>query len=96
MNPSPNDLWSRLAAASQHLRATDARSTEAPFGFATRVVARWQDLQRSERFCFWGKWTLRASLAAAVVCLVSAISQPKAEAAPDPLGDLPTLTIPLP
>ena len=95
--PSPNpNAWSTLARATLRARGEDPRSTEAPLGFATRVVAHWRDLQRSERFRFWDAWTWRAAFAAAVVCLLSALWQPSAEASSDPFVDLPTLSIPTP
>lgn len=96
MNPPSPNSWSKLARTVQRNRGEDRRSTEAPLGFATRVVAHWQDLQRSERFHFWGAWSLRAAFAAAVVCLLSALWQPSAEASTDLFADLPTLTIPTP
>lgn len=96
MKTPPQDLWPKLAAQALRDRPADARSCEAPFGFATRVVSRWQDLQRSERFRFWGVWTFRAALAAVVICAISAVWDPKAEAAPEPWSDLPTLTLPMP
>lgn len=96
MNTSPQDPWSLLAASACRVQPAESRSDEAPFGFATRIVSCWQDLQRSERFRFWGAWSFRAALAAVVLCAVSAIWQPTAEAAPEPWADLPTLALPLP
>ena len=96
MNTSQPDPWSRLTESARRARPSESRSDKAPFGFATRVVSRWQDLQRSERFRFWGAWSFRAALAAAVVCAISATWQPTAEAAPEPWADLPTLALPLP
>ena len=96
MKTSPQEPWSLLAESARMVHPAETRSDEAPFGFATRVVSHWQDLQRSERFRFWGAWSFRAALAAAVLCAVCAIWQPAAEAAPEPWADLPTFALPLP
>lgn len=96
MKNSPPPTWSSLSTNANRVRQGDERSEEAPFGFATRVVAHWQDLQRSERFRFWGVWTYRSALASLILCALAGVWRPSAEASPDPLEDLPTLSIPTP
>ncbi len=46
MKQEPADLWKKLSSAAR--AGTPAADEAAPFGFSTRVVARWQELRREE------------------------------------------------
>jgi hypothetical protein len=45
----------------------------APFGLATRVVARWRQARRDEALRRWSFWSLRAALCSAAICGVVVI-----------------------
>lgn len=68
-----NDPWKKLSAAAQRAPG-DESSLEVPYGFSTRVVARWKSQTTStagldlvwQRFGFGA---LAASLVVAAVCL---------------------------
>jgi hypothetical protein len=98
MNSSPEQTWSKIAASHGAMRKNVAGGDSAPFGFATRVVARWQELNRSEKFRFWRRWSLRAALAALAFFLASALLNPNPSAlANEPaILEIPTVTLPTP
>jgi hypothetical protein len=95
MKLSPLTLWQRLSRAHADSRSTAADET-APYGFATRVVATWRAMDRDARFQFWRSWSLRAALAAFVVCAVLAVaerSQTAMASGPQPI-QVPSLPLP--
>lgn len=70
MNPSdPRHPWARLAAASRQA-SVDARSTAAPYGFATRVTALAFAVERPVVSLF-ERFSLRALGVASLLALVS-------------------------
>ena len=64
------DTWAKIAGT--HRGVTAARDVAAPFGFATRVSARWRELRAGEVYAAWERLSLRAALASSVVALVVA------------------------
>lgn len=76
MKNHPSGKWETLAAGI----SLETRPVEesAPFGFATRVVARWREQQREAALNRWSLWSLRAALCSATACIVLVVlSQPE-------------------
>jgi hypothetical protein len=102
MSESPSSpeitTWQRVTAARAEVRTAEraAQDNFAPFGFATRVVAHYRALDRSQRFAFWRTWSVRAMFAALAVVAVLALSQRSQPAVASPGGSLPVPTIPIP
>lgn len=64
-NKLPNHtIWARLTARFRRSQPTD---DSAPLGFATRVVARYQELRRNELFAAWERLSIRAAIGAVCV-----------------------------
>jgi hypothetical protein len=55
--------------------APEEAQPQAPFGFATRVVAQWQAARRDESLRRWASWSFRTALASMVACAVLAFVQ---------------------
>jgi len=84
--------WERTAA----LRRTRIAGMpqDAPFGFATRVVARWQELRRNELVRAWERLSIRTALVcAACAVLFGLYSLIGSGAAEEELLEIPSLTI---
>lgn len=101
MNPDPSKMWKRLASfrAEERRLMEDPAAEEAPWGFAGRVVARWREMPRAEKFEFWRLWTFRSSLAALAMTAVILAREPSGQAKPQepgPVLEAPVLRIPLP
>jgi len=66
MKTSGSDKWERIAAGI----ASDATPIDesAPYGFSTRVVAAWRDMQRDEALRRWSFWSLRAAFCSVLLC----------------------------
>lgn len=61
--------WTRLAEAGAEARKhLPVREEAAPFGFAIRVVACWQEMRREERLRLLQRWSLRAAFGS--ICLL--------------------------
>lgn len=43
-----------------------------PFGFSTRVIARWREARRDAALQRWARWSLRAALGSVAACTVLA------------------------
>ncbi len=93
------DPWVSLVTASrQAADPADAQTTndDAPFGFATRVVAQWRDRRRNEQLAVWQRWSLRAaacSVALLVIAVASGIREQSTETA-SLLLPIPSLELP--
>lgn len=98
MNSTPEQTWSKMAATHGAAKRDAAGSETAPFGFATRVVARWHDLNRSEKFRFLRRWSLRAALFAVAIFLASMLLNPSphAMAQQPPILEIPSVPLPTP
>jgi len=66
-----NEPWEKLTQAARQARPE--ASTEAPFGFATRVVARWQAAEPVTLESVWQVLSLR-SLAVAALLMVASLT----------------------
>ncbi|MBP7949760.1 MAG: hypothetical protein KA004_08905 [Verrucomicrobiales bacterium] len=95
MNSEPPTTWQKLGAARRRQVEQDRllRGDAAPFGFASRVVARWQDLVRSERMALWRRWSLRAVVCSLVLLILTVVWNRRSEAAPAAL-EVPQLSPP--
>lgn len=94
MKTSPDTQWQRLAQASRP--NTPESPAEAPFGFATRVVATWRAMDRDARFQFWRNWSLRATLAAGVAVAILAVAERNQKAIAAGPAPLQAPSLPLP
>ena len=92
--------WRRLVVAAQAARqqASAGRDDAAPFGFSTRVVARWRQARDEERrLALWQRLSWRAAFASLTLCAAVVVAQrggPGASAPPllqPPSIDLPAL-----
>ena len=71
--------WENLAA---RVRAVPtATAPEAPFGFATRVVAGWYEPSRPSLLGLVSRWTFRAAIGALATACLLALALPRR---PDP------------
>jgi hypothetical protein len=61
------DRWMKGAEAAR--RATSAASEEAPFGFATRVIAQWQSQPEASLNLLWQRLAMRVLGAMAIILL---------------------------
>ncbi|HYR59332.1 MAG TPA: hypothetical protein VEO95_11900 [Chthoniobacteraceae bacterium] len=63
--------WKLAAAAAR--RAHDDRPARAPFGFATRVVAQWQDAPAQSLAAVWQRlaWRVLGGVAAALAAMIA-------------------------
>ena len=68
---SPDHAWQRLAAAARRASPVDERDTAAPYGFATRVVARALAVEPS-RISMIERFSLRALGIASLLAMVTA------------------------
>lgn len=66
MKHSAPDKWERIASRVHCETAPVADG--APFGFSTRMVAKWREMRRDEALRRWSFWSLRAALCSVVVC----------------------------
>jgi len=62
-----NELWDQLTELFRQRR--DARDTNAPLGFATRVAARWQEMRQLERLRAWERISIRAAIGCALIAI---------------------------
>lgn len=60
-------LWKRLTA---WFRQNTVGDDSAPLGFATRVVARYQELRRNERFRAWERLSIRTAIGCAAFATI--------------------------
>lgn len=85
----PEDIaWQRLVAASRQVQ--DDRSTEAPYGFATRVAARALSSDARAAVTLFERWSWRAVAIAgmfAAATLAASYSTPKASLVDDLISD---------
>ncbi|MGI8604590.1 MAG: hypothetical protein ACR2OZ_16585 [Verrucomicrobiales bacterium] len=91
---APNDIWDRLIQRARHATAAGwgsrtgagaANDDLAPFGFATRVVAGFRELQQVERrLVLWQRLAGRSAIASALLCGVVFLGQ-RDDAQPDDL-----------
>lgn len=69
MKPGRLD-WNRVV---EGLPPRESSSDPAvPFGFTTRVIARWQAARRDAALQRWARWSLRAALGSVAACMVLA------------------------
>jgi hypothetical protein len=61
--------WERIVARVAVPPAADPPPP--PPGLAARVLAAWQTLRRDEQVRRWGRWSLRAALAAVAGCALA-------------------------
>lgn len=66
MKNNGSNKWEAIAARIASERGPVDEG--APYGFATRVVARWRAARRDETLRRWSLWSLRAALCSAAVC----------------------------
>jgi hypothetical protein len=71
MNHDSSNHWQVLASSVVH--DTQPVDECPPFGFSTRVVAQWREIQRCETLRFWSRWSLRAAISSVAVCAVVAM-----------------------
>ena len=62
------ELFDHLAEA--HRTDAQAQPSDAPFGFATRGVAKWQELRRNEIFRAWERLSIRTAIGASACAVV--------------------------
>jgi len=88
MNPSqpPNDAWTRLLSAAR--RSPDRGDAQAPYGFATRVVAL-ADVTPRRAGSLFERFALRAVGVAALLAIGSAAFTLTQSPAPGPNSDVP-------
>ena len=79
-------LVARLPAAPEELLP------EPPYGFSTRVVARWRAACRDESLRRWTRWSFRTALASAAACAWLALFPVQDPCIVVPLPELPTVT----
>jgi hypothetical protein len=83
-----SNLWERLIAEARAIRLTRDREADdsAPFGFATRVLARVREVRETERrLALWQRVAWRSALASLVVCGAVFLSQRGARSTGDEL-----------
>lgn len=82
--PLPDDSWARVAEAYRRSRPEGAaEEVDAPFGFASRVVAQVMELRRHQHLAWWTRWSMAAAGAAALVAVVIAVRSPHSDPAFD-------------
>ena len=64
------DCWTKIAERQREASAN--RDTAAPFGFATRLSARWREMRAGAIYATWERLSLRAAVGSATVALVLA------------------------
>lgn len=75
--PAPSEMmWSRLTAAARAAReAQPVEEETAPYGFATQVIARWQEMRAAEqRLALWQRVSWRVAFASLAAYGVLALS----------------------
>jgi hypothetical protein len=95
---APHPAWPRLTAAARTARqaAAAARDDAAPYGFSTRVVARWRQVREEEqRLALWQRVSWRAAFASLALGAMVVVSQGGGAGAADhPLLEPPSFNLP--
>lgn len=90
---SPNPRWDRLTALARDAEA-NAGETQAPFGFAARVVAQAFARRREQALLLWQRWSWRAALFSATAAVACAFVAIRREGPPRLEVPAPTLEVP--
>ena len=95
---APHPAWPRLTAAARAAQPAVAAGGDdaAPYGFSTRVVARWRQLREEEqRLAVWQRVSWRAAFASLALGAMVVVSQSGGAGASDlPLLEPPSFTLP--
>lgn len=68
------EIWDSILGGAAAARCGDQRDVGAPLGFSTRVVAKWREMNRDEKFRFWRRWSLASSiLTAGAACILTVV-----------------------
>ncbi len=88
--------WDRAAALRRAvLHVEPEEDCVPPPGFTTGIVARWAELRRNERVCFWARWSLRGAITGvAAACLVLVFLPSEGNQESGPLLTAPGIEIP--
>ncbi len=73
LKPHPIDwdrVVERLPDHPGNAEPSGSDDLQAPFGFTTRVIARWREARRDAALHRWARWSLRAALGSVAACAV--------------------------
>ena len=82
--PCEPKSWDRAASARREILAAMPPADDTPPpGFATRIVARWEEIRQNETVRLWSRWSLRAALGGLLTAAVMALfSSPQSTSSP--------------